>query len=122
MQTRFFAVLALLLLSGVSYQLLNPPSKPNEKNIQRQEEVENFLVDVFYQARNEEEEKIIDLLWLQEAAQVAREQEAKYFNIVEQNIGINKELTYMEGIIEITDDINAEFSVEEITRVNIEEL
>lgn len=125
MQTRYFAVLALLLLSSISYFSLNSPKETNQL-IQRQEEVASELIDVYYQAKNEEEETMIDMLWLQEAARLVEENGGNFFNIMEQRMGIDKlgrkELTYIEGIVEITDDFGAEFSAEEINRINVEEL
>lgn len=126
MQTRFIAVLALLVLSAATYKSLHNKNVEKTSQIQRQEEVADTLVDIYYLAENEEDEKKLDLLWLQRAAQVVREYGEVFFNIVEQKTGVrkvdNEEFLYMEGIIEITQDIGAEFNAEEIGRVNIEEL
>ncbi len=123
MQTKVFAVLALLLLSGIAYQTLKAPP---QMEMQKQEEVAEALINVFYQASSRHEERIIDLLWLQEAAEETLDAGATYFNIFEQNIGTarvnGREFTYMEGIIEITDDVSAEFNAEQIARVDVEEL
>lgn len=126
MQTKILAVLALLLFAGASYQSVFAPSALTNNTIQRQEEVQEstqeMLIDVFYQASSETEEAMIDLLWLHQAAKAVLREGGNYFNILEQKTGFNQDAVYMEGIIEMTTDIGAEFSAEEVNRVSVEEL
>src|SRR5690606_16601391 len=113
MQTKVLAVLALLLLLGTGYQSFFSPTPLMPR---QEEQAQESLLDVYYQASNESEESIIDLLWLHQAAKMVLKAGGNYFNIVEQNTGINGELVYMEGIIEMTDDLDAEFSAQEVDR------
>lgn len=125
MQTKVFAVLALLLLGGISYQVVIRPLNSTPVQ-QRQEEQAENLINVFYQAKDEEEETLLDLIWLQKAARLVQENGKTHFNVVDQRTGISQsdqqDLAYIEGIIEITDDLSAQYNAEEIRRVNIEEL
>lgn len=124
MNTKVFALLALILLTGIFHQLLKNPTHVSSEQMQQEEAIDLF--DVYYQAINIDDEKIIDLLWLQQAAKIIEEAGGNYFNIIEQSTGTkvidNKELSYMEGIVEMTDDIQAEYNASEINSIAIEEL
>lgn len=124
MNSKVFSILAVILLAGISYQVLKNPTSLSSSTIQREEAMDIF--PVYYQTINKDDEPIIDLLWLQHAARIIEEAGGQYFNIIEQKVGTRlidgQELIYMEGLVEITDDIQAEYNVSEINTIAIEEL
>jgi hypothetical protein len=122
-----FLSLCFLVVLGVTYQYLST-SYLQRSNPNRQEEVAEELIDISYQAKNEDEAEIIDLIWLQKASAVVRKRGARYFNVIEQDYrettpdDQTMAMPILEGIIEISYDQESEYDAIEIEKINVFDL
>ena len=128
MNKGIFLSLCFLVVLGVTYQYLNTSYLQNRSASVRQEEVAEELIDISYQAKNEAEAEIIDLIWLQKASAAVRKRGARYFNVIEQDYrettpdDQTMALPVLEGIIEISYDQESEYDAIEIEKINVFDL
>ena len=130
MNKGIFLSICFLLILGVTYQYLNTSYLQNKTppSMLRQEEVAQDLIDISYQAKDDDEAEIIDLIWLQKASRAVRKRGARYFNVIEQNYrettpdDQERGMPVLEGIIEISYDQESEYDAVEIEKINVFDL
>lgn len=128
MNKGIFLSLCFLIVLGVTYQYLSTSYHQTKTASLRQEEVAEELIDISYQAKNEDEAQIIDLIWLQKASAAVRKRGARYFNVIEQDYretipdDQNIAMPVLEGIIEISYDQESEYDAIEIEKINVFDL
>jgi hypothetical protein len=132
-----FLAMTFFILAGLIYFLGKPVISeqahvevPGTEMIEKEEAVEFPLSEDSYRVTHvvlrKEDEKIGDILWMQEAAELALEKGKPYFNVLERyrfrryDPQRKVSLSVIEGIIELqTDPMSSEYDANEIINLNL---
>ncbi|MBA2403665.1 MAG: hypothetical protein H0V66_02755 [Bdellovibrionales bacterium] len=115
-----YYLLFLLLVGGLIFIM----TKPNPERRQAQEEApmteqiteKTFRIKMDIETENDQ--PVADILWFQQAAQLALDKKIPWFNVLEQHISP----TNVEGVIElINDPMQAEYDANEILSLHLKD-
>jgi outer membrane biogenesis lipoprotein LolB len=128
--TGFLVVIAaaLLFLLPLMWQ---EQSQNNQIEAQEEELVRTVgknTFEVTFETSHPDEESVADIFWMKRAAQVAKDSDIPYFNVLEQEIGhvyseeFDRELSVVSGVIELEPDpMKAEYDAREILSLVLNE-
>lgn len=113
----------LLVVGGLIFATVKTKPLSNLGARQEQQEQAAFTEEVspnMYHIRmeieSENDEPVADILWFQEAAQIAMEKEMPWFNVIEQKLGAGS----VEGVIQLVKDpMKAEYDANEILSLHL---
>lgn len=126
--TNFLIVIAVTLLFLIPNMKKEGRTEIPIKSIQEQvDESTSLTYSITFEAQSNEEEDIVDILWLRKVARFAQKNGTPYFNILEQKITkkyserLDQELSVMSGLIELKkNSFEAQYDAAEIELLEIE--
>lgn len=114
----------LLLVGGLIYSVVNfrqddrlgARQEQQEESALISEEISPNTFHIRMEIESENDEPLADILWFQEAAQIAIENKIPWFNVVEQKLASGS----VEGVIELQKDpMKAEYDANEILSLHL---
>lgn len=125
--TEFMVVVVAALMFLIPTMKKDRQPEYFEREAQEEAPIEEMMDDevntykVVYEVRNPSEEAVADIIWMKQAAQVARDAGIPYFNVKKQEIKkrfvgkYKQKLSVIEGVIELDNDpMRAEYDANEI--------
>ncbi len=86
-----------------------------EEMVMEDEETDTQVFRVTYRSKNPAEDQVVDIIWLKKVADLALEKGMPYFNIIEQEIKLEKGVSVADGMVELdADPMKAEYNAHEI--------
>lgn len=123
---KIYYIFFLLLAGGLIFFTVknNPVQRVSANQIQREEApmTEQLTKNTFrivMEIESPNDEPVADILWFQQAAEIALDNKNPWFNVLEQNISPGT----AEGVIElIKDPMKAEYDANEILSLHLDDI
>ncbi len=119
-----YYLFGLLLVGGLIFATVTNRSdnhlgarqEQQEQEALSSEEISPNTFHIRMEIESENDEPVADILWFQEAAQIAMEKKIPWFNVVEQKLNAGS----VEGVIELQKDpMKAEYDANEILSLHL---
>ena len=113
----------LLIVGGLIFATVKTKSMNNlgarqeqQEQVPYSEEVSPNTYHIRMEIETENDQPVADILWFQEAAQIAMEKDMPWFNVIEQKLSAGS----IEGVIQLEKDpMKAEYDANEILSLHL---